>query len=127
MSDALQLEPRQIVLGNNHAVPLVATKLSQVAGDRFREVPESGLSLTAIIALMNGPAATPIHASLSISVPEIGSTGTYFAEFAGANINAQLAAYADTTTDLYLLVFSGTSLRQYARCRVVSAALLGGL
>ena len=124
MSTAIQLDPLEIVLGHNFPVAITATKPSQGAGDRFREVPDTGLSLTAFLSLARGPTATAIHANVSIALPEIAATAAYYNEFAGANLTAHLTAYADTSTPIYLVVSDGTTIRASAECRVVSAGQL---
>lgn len=121
MSDPLQLAPILIVLGRNFPIAVSARKPSQVAGDRFRDVPDSGLSITAFLSLDNTETATAIGAGVSITLVEVGTTADYYAELLGSSITALLAAYADTDTPIYLMATNGTVARQYAECRVVSA------
>lgn len=121
--DTLQLGPVDVALGNDFEVNVILEKPSHVAGERFRMVPDSGLGslVVAFFSLGNTPAAAAIHAGLTVTCFEIGATGTYSGSIGGAFITQQLGQYVGTPTPVYLLVTDGTSLRCYARCRIVAS------
>jgi hypothetical protein len=122
MADTSGLAYRELVPDNDFIIGTRAEKPSTVAGDRFRKVPDTGLTgLTAFLSLAKGQSATAIHASLSVALTEVSGTGFYMGTILGSAITAQLASYVDTSTPVFLVIRDGTSERDYWECRVVSA------
>lgn len=122
MSNPLQLAPVVLVLGRNQPVAISARKPSQVAGDRFRPVPDTGLTIVALLSTSSGVGAAAIHASLQITLTEV-TAGEYYGEILGADVTSHLTVYADTETPIYLVASSGSVQREVIECRVRSSAL----
>jgi hypothetical protein len=103
-----------IYLDNSYTIRHAWTGDNLTTGERE---PATGLTLTAFLSATQ-TASTPIHADLSLTLDEIGTTGEYIGVISGDAISTRLEPYVGQV--VYEVVSDGTSARFVTPLRVRS-------